>query len=477
MLNTIVRKMIGCCSLAMLLASDGRTQDLSTRFEDFTVDPHWQSYRSQLLPKTMPVVRQDFGLTKFQGHPALGGWVQRSLTPAWFAKVIPGRTLNDKFSASGKFAVTNDSGGSGMLFGWFNDKSRGWRTPNSLVFRIDGNGGRYWLFYEYGTRHWLTGGAGCFQGDRYQTTKTKPFSADGSVHTWSLNYDPEGNKGQGLITFLLDGTTYLQPLLPGHKEDGAEFNRFGMFNLQTTGSGLETFFTDLILDGKQIDLSHVAGWEAQGNKAKFEDRHLRPYHDFGWMPSGRAGGKPGEVGGIIWRDEAPAYYASQVGPLTLDDELTASGKFSFNAAGSDSGVYLGWFDSRSKTNKASSDHEQPQRNILAILIEGPSRIGHYFRPQYQTSSGDGEIKEGGPIIHPDGLIHYWSITYSPRGANGNGAIDVQLDGKPETLALKPGHRKQGASFDRFGLFNLQVGGHFVDIAVDDIRYSTDSGRR
>src|SRR5678816_783160 len=138
----------------------------------------------------MPVVRQDFGLTNFQGHPALGGWVQRSLTPAWFAKVIPGRTLNDKFSASGKFAVTNDSGGSGMLFGWFNETSRGWRTPNSLVFRIDGNGGKYWVFYEYGTRGWLTGGGGCFEGEQYQKTPTKPFKADGTKHVWSLTYDP-----------------------------------------------------------------------------------------------------------------------------------------------------------------------------------------------------------------------------------------------------------------------------------------------
>jgi len=87
------------------------------------------------------------------------------------------------------------------------------------------------------------------------------------------------------------------------------------------------------------------------------------------------------------------------------------------------------------------------------------------------------MKEGGPIIRPDGLVHQWSITYSPRDANGIGAIEVQLDGKVETLALKPEHRKQGASFDRFGLFNLQVGGHFVDIAVDDVRYTSNSQQK
>ena len=455
----------------MLAGLNARSDDSSVRFEDFTIDPHWESYRSKLLPKNVPVIRQDFGLTTFQGNPAIGGRVQRSLISAWFAKVIPARTFSDKLSASGRFSVTNDDGGSGLLFGWFNDTSRGWRTPNSLVFRIDGNGGRYWIFYEYGTRHWLTGGGGCFEGDRYQTTKTRPFSADGTAHTWSLNYDPQGNNREGLITLLLDGKTYRQPLLPGHKEDGAEFNRFGIFNLQTTGGALDAYFTDLVLDGAKVDLSNIEGWDAHGNKTQFEDRHLRPFHDFGWIPNNKAGRKPGELGGVIWRDEAPAYYANQVGPFSLEHELIASGTISFNAAGSDSGAYLGWFDSRSKTNKISSDHEQPQKNFLAILIEGPSRIGHYFRAHYQTATGEGQMKDGGPVIRPDGIVHQWSIHYLPQGANGTGEIEIRLDDKIETLALKPEHRKQGANFDRFGLFNLQVGGHFVDIAVDDLSYT------
>src|SRR5205085_13534 len=131
--------------------------DFSQRFEDFNTDPQWESYRSRLLPSPLPVTRQDFGwhvspqANGQAGH--IGGWIQRSLSPAWFGKVIPTRTLQDKLSASGKFSVGRDLGASGVLFGWFNDSSRGWRTPNSLVLRLDGNGGRYWVFFEYGTRH------------------------------------------------------------------------------------------------------------------------------------------------------------------------------------------------------------------------------------------------------------------------------------------------------------------------------------
>jgi hypothetical protein len=468
-----MRRYLGMYLCLTMLAVAERAQGSSRRVEDFSSDPKWESYRSRLLPNPLLVTRQDFGTRALVTAPAIGGWVQRSLTPATFAKAIPTRTLTNKLSASGRFAVTNDLGNSGVMFGWFNETSRGWRTPNSLTFRIDGNGGRYWVFYEYGTRNWLTGGGGCFEGDRYQTTPTKPFPADGTVHTWLLSYDPAGENGSGVMTFVLDGKTYTQTLLPGHKEDGAELNRFGLFNVQTTGSGMDVYFSDLVLDGQAVDLRSHAGWEGRGNKVEFADRALRPYHDFGWSSTSKAGSKPGELDGIIWRDEAPAYYASKVGPLTLEDELFASGKISFSGAGSDSGVYLGWFDSRSKTNKVVSDHKDPQRNILAILLEGPSRIGHYFRGAYQTLRGEGMLDDSGPIIRPDGRVHEWSIHYSPVA----GTIAVKLDDQTATLVLKPEHRKQGASFDRFGLFNLQVGGHFVDIAVDDLTYSSASSIR
>jgi hypothetical protein len=397
----------------------------------------------------------------------IGGWIQRSLTPASFAKVIPTRTLNDRLSASGKFSVTRDDSSSGTLFGWFHETSRGWRTPNSLVFRLDGNGGKYWVFYEYGTRHWLTGGAGCFEGDRYQTTPTKPFKADGTEHAWSLDYDPRGANGNGVVTFVLDGRTYAQALAPGHRTDGAEFNRFGAMNVQATGSGMEVSFRDLKLDGQLVDLSSEAGWEARGNQVEFQDHHLRPFHDFGWTPTAKAGGKPGELSGIMWRDEQPAYYAAKVGPLSLDDELSASGRLALNGAGSDSGVYLGWFNSSSKTNKVASDHERPQTSFLAVLLEGPSRVGHYFRPAYATTLGGGQIPESGPIILPDGRVHQWSIRYRPE----SGQISVLLDGESTVIAISAEHRKAGASFDRFGLFNLQVGGHFVDLALDDVSYT------
>jgi len=452
-------------------------QPTESKVSDFDSDPDWDSFRNRLLPDPPPRVRQDFdrrstNFAKGRTQGEVGGWIQRSITPAYFAKSIAEKSFNDKLTASGTFAVTHAEGGSGMLFGWFNDRSRGWRTPNSLAFRIDGNGGKYWVFFEYGTRNWLTGGGGCFEGEHYQTTKTKPFVDDGSVHRWTLHYDPKGADNRGEVVFVLDGKEYRRLLDPGHKDDGAIFNRFGMFNQQITGDGLEVYFANLSLDGQPIDLAKATDWSGKNHHREFADRAVRPLHDFGHFDTNHAGGKKnGEIGGIVWRDERPAYYADKIGPLNLNHRLRASGKLAFTGAGSDSAVYIGWFDSTSKKNKTTPEHAEPQRNLLAIMVEGPSRIGHYFRPVYQTSTGAGMAASSGPIIRPDGKSHDWSIDYDPVENDGNGRITVTFDSKTQTLDLKPDHKELGATFDRFGILNCQSGGHFVEVYLDDLMYT------
>jgi hypothetical protein len=351
--------------------------------------------------------------------------------------------------------------------------SRGWRTAHSLAFRIDGNGGKYWVFFEYGTRHWMTGGKGCFEGDAYQTTRTRPFPADGTPHDWALEYDPDGNGGDGLITFTLDGKAYALPLAPGHKAQGATFNRFGIFNQQTTGDGMDVYFDDLVVNGERLDFDDDPKWEAKGSDVEYEDRVRRPFHDFGFSPTNHAGGKTaGEIGGLIWRDEPPAYYADRVGPLTLNDAFAASGKLAFTAAGSDSGVYVGWFDSGSKRANVSPRGDHSQKNFLAIMMEGPSRVGHYFRPCYRCSDGEGAAPQDGPIIRPDGRVHEWAVRYDPTAAGGNGRITVTFDGSDQAMDLRPGDKGRGATFDRFGLFNHQSGGNYVYVYVDDLSYTS-----
>ena len=446
--------------------------------ESFDRDPGWEGFRNRLVVGKPKVTRQHFGYrptNKARGkHPGeIGGRVERSITPAYYANPIPTKTLNDRLVASGRFAVHDDESSTGTLIGWFNDKgSRGWRTSNSLAMRIDGNGGRYWVFFEYGTADWMTGGMGCFEGEAYQTTRTKPFPADGTPHDWALVYDPAGAGGAGQVTLTLDGKEYRLTLGDGHKARGATFNRFGVFNQQTTGGGMEVYFDDLALDGEPISFDEDPKWEAVGNDVDFEDRALRPLHDFGFAMTHFAGGKAaGETGGLVWRDEPPAYYADRVGPLSLDDRLAASGKVAFTAAGSDSGVYVGWFDSASKRADLPPGAGFPQKHFLGVMIEGPSRIGHYFRPAYGSSGGEGGFPDEGPVIRPDGQAHDWSIGYDPSAAGGSGRITVTFDGKEQTFDLCPTDRRRGATFDRFGLFNLQRGGNHVVLYLDDLAYT------
>jgi hypothetical protein len=453
---------------------DGRVR------ETFDSDPKWEGHRNRLVPNPRPVTVQDFGYSR-TNHAGgkvgeIGGRSQRSVTPAYYARKIPTRTLNDPLRASGKFSVTSADGASGVNFGWFNDQSRGWRTPNSLVLRFDGNGGKYWAFFEYDTKHWLAGGKGAFEGERYQTTKTKPFAADGTVHQWALQYDPSGNHGSGTLSLTIDDQPYTLDVPPERRADGAEFNRFGMLNLMTQGNAMEAWFDDVTVGGETFDFSEDPGWEGKGNHVKFEERVVRPFHDFGFSDTRYAGGDKGEIGGVMWRDEAPAFYAAKTETLTLNNELFASGKLAFTGAGSDSGICLGWFDAKSKLGQVRPQNEVPPTNMMSLMIEGPSRIGHYFRPAYWNSRGAGRIVDKGPIIRPDGKPHTWSMHYDPAGAGGNGRITWKLDDVEQTEDLKPGIKAAGATFDHFGFLDVQSGGHYVFLYADDLTFTRSAAR-
>lgn len=426
----------------------------------------WDAHRNRLLPDPPPpTVRQHFGPVP----GGVGGHVRRSAAPAWYARPIPERTLNDKFTASGTFAVTKTDNGSGALFGWFRHDCRGWRAANELNLRIDGNrDNKYWVFFEYGTRSLFAGGKGCFEGAAYQKTPTKPFPADGTPHRWTLTYDPAANKGDGEITFTLDGQAYTLPLAPGHKADGAAFDRFGLWNHQTSGKGIDVAFTDLTLDGAKLDLAADPKWEGNHNDGEYVNRVIRPRHDFGYSPTKFAGGaEPGEVGGVVWRDVKPAYYAAKVGPLTLDDKLEASGRLAVRAAASDSGATFGFFNADSLTTS-----DKPA-NRLALMIEGPSRIGHYFRPDVATADGRRATKKDGPRLQPGDATHTWSLAYDPSGANGNGRVTFRLDDTEQTFDLPPGYRKAGATFDHFGLFLREpADGHYVELYLAELKFTT-----
>lgn len=463
---------VTCAALVLLIASAASSQ-YATMTEPFDSDPGWAGVNCAPPEGVGKEKRQDFAYRTTNlagGVPGeLGGWMYRSLTPCYLAMPIPEKTLEQPLYASGKFAVTASQSSSGVLIGWFNSASRGWRTANSLAFRIDGEGNTYRIFFEYGTRHNFTGGGTTFEG-AYQTTKTPMHKADGTVHEWSLEYMPDGADGLGALTFTMDGIAYHAALETGHKEDGAVFDRFGVFNQQISGNGLECHLDDLRIDGQSYTFDVDPRWEGLNNQLVFVDRALRPYHDFGWRNSRRAGGAPGEIGGLVWRIESTRpqeamHYGAPVGPLTLEDTLEASGRVALCLASADSAALIGWYNHLTPIGA-------PPANFLGVLIEGPSRVGHYFRPALGASDDTRAVLDEGPLIQADAAPHVWRLVYRPERNDGNGAIEVSLDDKTAVLPLPEVARKGGAAFDRFGVLSWHRGGHCVEMYFDDLTFTS-----
>jgi hypothetical protein len=132
-------------------------------------------------------------------------------------------------------------------------------------------------------------------------------------------------------------------------------------------------------------------------------------------------------------------------------------------AASDSGVYLGWFD--------ADAGGEPPNGFIGIIIEGPSRIGHYFRLVYRNQDGLGDDSETGPIIMPDGKKHNWTLAYDPDANRGDGALRATLDGEVVVLPLKPDHKTKSKMLDRFGFRTMRKGGHYLTLYVDDLKYT------
>ena len=450
--------------LALPFSATGQDQSMVSYLDG---DPKWEGFRNRLLPVELPQIVQDFAWSRSQHAGGLepgeiGGRIQRSLKRCRYSMALPTpRTLEDTIEARGKLAVTQDEGSSGALIGFFHQSSDGWRTPSSIALRIDGNGDKYWLFFEYGTINGKTGGKGVFEGERYQTTKTEPFAADGTTHDWHLLYDPDAGES-GTLSFTVDGHLHALEITDDARHDGATFDRFGIWNQQTTGNGMEVWLDDIVVNGESFAFEDDPDWIAENNSGTFSPSAIRPFHDFGYQAAKKS------IGGIIWRDEAPCYYAAPVANLTLHNRLHASGRIRLIQAAADSGVYIGWFHSKKKKENTHPEHERRQCNYLAVHIEGPSRVGHYFRPGYGTETGKGRNAEHGPILRPDAKWHTWSIEYRPETAR----IVATLDNQEATLDLEGIDRSNIlCTFDRFGIFNHQSGGWHMLFELNALRFT------
>jgi len=439
--------------------------------EAFDQPPSWEGFRNVLVPAAPKKVTQDFGWSTTQ-HASdspgeIGGLVARSTTPAHYGRSIGGESLKGRLTASGTIALLRSEGGSGVFLGWFNSRQQGFRPVNFLGLRLDAEQRQATVHLDYTTATWKAGGLNT--GAR--------IAPDGKRHAWSLAYDPSAAGGAGSITLTLDGAQHVLQLEAGHQAEGARFDRFGMFNQQTPGGALVVYCGNLEVDGKKVSLAKNPQWDGQGNQKSFDDYEPNDSQNFAYYPSRYAGGVgSGEVGGLFWRtepeSEAYGYYADRIYRLGTADALTASGKIAITRAASDSGMYFGWFNStlfKGAPRATDAKDEVVPSGLLGVMIEGPSRAGHYFRPIYTTTGGTRDLPAEGPLIRPDGKSRTFTIAYDPTG---DGALRVTLDGAPVELKLPPGHRALGAPFDRFGMLTMRRGGHYAAVFLDDLKYTT-----
>ena len=260
------------------------------------------------------MVKQDFGYsaTHFAGRGTgeIGGRIQRSSTPASYAAPLtPARTLDEKLSAAGSFAVTASQPGAGVFFGFFNSQQPGGsgRPIGSLGldFDFEGKGGRLAV-------RLITGGnksCGTFITP-YLPGKFRPtpIRNDGTRYHWTLDYDLHGADGKGRFTFSISSDThrtqdygplpvrseqeaqarfpnttrFTVDLPPGYKAEGATLDRFGLLNMMKAGGTATMFFDDLRFDGQTQDFSQDPGWVGSGNRVTFEDHEGVGAHAFGF---------------------------------------------------------------------------------------------------------------------------------------------------------------------------------------------------
>ncbi len=244
-------------------------------------DPGWDGSNNRLLLKTTATIAQDFGYseTNFASKKKgeIGGRVWRAPEPAWYGQRIVPKTLNDKLTASGTFAITDAGVGGHVFFGWFNSKQEegAGRAVGALGMEIgtDKVGGRVHIRLHTAENQ----SAGTIIQPAGEKKSKGPFHGDGTRYRWRLDYDPQANAGNGRVTFVFHSSlaepepfekeTYVVEVPAGFKKQGTVFDRFGMMNGTKPGGHETVYFGDLTLDGHALDLSTQSGWDAVGNRA------------------------------------------------------------------------------------------------------------------------------------------------------------------------------------------------------------------
>jgi hypothetical protein len=194
------------------------------------------------------------------------------------------------------------------------------------------------------------------------------------------------------------------------------------------------------------------GWDGHNNRS-VKPQTIR--QDFGWsVATAHAGGKAGEIGGLITPAAEPAYYAKSFPTRTFDDVLSASGTLMVEKGAGH--TLIGFFDSRSL-------NEWRTPNTIALRINQRGDVFHchleYCTSKWRASAGIvGQYDKARDRMDAKelscGKVYAWSVSYDPKGAGGRGLVTASLGEDVASCELSPGHRADGAEFNHFGIVNV-----------------------
>ncbi len=240
------------------------------------------------------------------------------------------------------------------------------------------------------------------------------------------------------------------------------------------------------------------GWEGHNNHI-VPERRPTVVQDFGYSKTTFAGQTAGELGGLLTRASEPAFYAEKIGPLTLDDKLSASGTLAVTKTTAGGGVFFGFFRAEQPGGGGRPtgslgmdiDSEKSGARLAVRLITGQNQsCGTFITPFIPGKFRPTPIRN-------DGTRYTWVLDYDPNAANGRGRFSFTLHGdspkpgefdKPDipeahkqhahahfpdtttfTVDLPDGFHRQGTTFDHFGLMNLMKPGGSMTIHFGDLQ--------
>jgi hypothetical protein len=239
------------------------------------------------------------------------------------------------------------------------------------------------------------------------------------------------------------------------------------------------------------------GWEGHNNRI-VPERRPTVVQDFGYSKTNFAGKDKGEIGGKVTRASAPAYYADKIGPVTLDDKLSASGTFALTKTTASGGVFFGFFRAEQPgaggrpTGSLGLDMDCERsgaRLAVRLITDQNQSCGTFITPFLPGKFRPTPIRN-------DGTRYQWTLDYDPEGAGGRGQFQFTIHGdapKPGefsksdipdshkeearrrfpdattfTVDLPEGYPKQSTTFDHFGLMNMMKPGGSMTVYFDDL---------